>query len=514
MGWLGLLMFACALALMIATGLPVYAVLIGVAGAFALGGVVFGDIDGRLLTALPSRLVGLLEHDLLQALPLYAFIGALLNRLPLAALLHRAGMRLFGSGAAAPQLAALGVGALLAPMNGSVGASLHTLARSVAPALAAGRTPKAEATATVAVASTLGIVIPPSLVLLLLGDAMMRAHTEAVNVTHAAVRIVNTQDVMRAALVPGALVLGLALLWVAWRARRGEAVAPAPLSGRELLTAAVAALAIVLLLGGVAIGLFQAVEAAATGGLLLLAYAALSGRIDRALMRDVLADSMTLTGLLLALLVAATTFSLVLRAFGTDLLIGTALQSLATRPLLLLAAVLAGFVACSFVLDAFEMVFLVVPLVMPPVLMAVPDPAWVATLTLARAPGRLPAAAVRLRGRDVANDDRRRARSACAEPCAAAAPAAAGRAGRRGARVAADHAMDAAAGVGLADHAGERAGCRTAAPASDRRPAEGRRRTHPAEVGRRQARKPPPGRRGADRSPRRSPRRPDRRGAR
>src|SRR5437764_13968827 len=135
MGWIGLAMFATALALIIATGLPVYAVLVGVATVFAAAGVASGGVDLALLTALPRRLVGLLEHDLLQALPLYAFIGALLNRLPLAALLHRAATRLFRASGAAPELAALGVGALLAPMNGSVGASLHTLARAVAPAL-------------------------------------------------------------------------------------------------------------------------------------------------------------------------------------------------------------------------------------------------------------------------------------------------------------------------------------------------------------------------------------------
>ncbi len=382
MAWLGLLMFAGALALMILTGLPVYAVLIGVASAFGLLGVVIGAIDAPLLTALTPRLVGLLEHDLLQALPLYAFIGALLNRLPLAALLHRAGEHVFRRSPGAPELAALGVGALLAPMNGSVGASLHTLARSVAPALAERGTPAARATATVCVASTLGIVIPPSLVLLLLGDAMMRAHTEAVNVTHAAVRIVNTQDVMRAALVPGGLVLALSLGWIAWRSRGDALPGPAPAPRRELIGAGIAAAVIVGLLAGVALGRLYAVEAAASGGLLLLGYAGLTRQLDRGLLRAVLADAMTLTGLLLALLVAATTFSLVLRAFGTDLLIARALASLADQSLLLLGCVLAGLIACSFVLDAFEMVFLVIPLVMPPVLVAVADPAWVAALTL------------------------------------------------------------------------------------------------------------------------------------
>lgn len=382
MSGLGLVMFAVAIALMIGTGLPVYAVLLGVAAVFAALGVTLGAFEWHLLTALPSRVVGLLEHDLLQALPLYALIGALFNRLPLAGLMHSAGERLFARSPASAQLSALGVGALLAPMNGSVGASLHMLARRVAPALAARGVAPAEATATVCVASTLGIVIPPSLVLLLLGDAMMHAHTEAANATHAAVRVVNTQDVMRAALLPGLAVLVLALAIAAWQARGRMRTAFAPLGRAALAQAAGAAMVIIVLLGAVAGGRVYAVEAAATGGLLLLAWGFITRRLDRALLVAVLGDAMTLTGLLMALLIGATSFSVVLRGFGTDALVADALHTLDARPLTMLAAVLAGMVACSFVLDAFEMIFLVVPLVMPPLLAVVSDAAWVATLTL------------------------------------------------------------------------------------------------------------------------------------
>ncbi len=185
MSGFGLAMFAVAIILMTTTGLPVYAVLLAVATVFAALGVAGGAFDVAFLGILPARLVGLLEHDLLQALPLYAFIGALLNRLPLAGLMHAGGERLFARSPASAQLSALGVGALLAPMNGSVGASLHMLARAVAPALAKRGVAPAEATATLCIASTLGVVIPPSLVLLLLGDAMLTAHTQAINLSHA-----------------------------------------------------------------------------------------------------------------------------------------------------------------------------------------------------------------------------------------------------------------------------------------------------------------------------------------
>jgi TRAP-type mannitol/chloroaromatic compound transport system permease large subunit len=221
-------------------------------------------------------------------------------------------------------------------------------------------------------------------VLLLLGDAMMRAHTEAVNATHAAVRIVNTQDVVRAAFVPGMLVLVATLAVCRWRGRATvarETIDDTP-GPAERWTSAIVAGAILVLLAGVAAGWLYAVEAAATGGVALLAVSALRRQLPWSLLRMVLSDTMALTGALFALLVAATTFSLVLRAFGTDRLIGEALQSLAPHPTALLLSVLAGMALCSFVLDAFEMIFLVIPLVMPPVLMSVGDAAWVAALVL------------------------------------------------------------------------------------------------------------------------------------
>jgi len=382
MSWLGVLMFVVAIAVTVATGLPVYAVLLGTASVGAALGVALGAFDVRLLGALPPRIVGLLEHDLLQALPLYALIGALLHRLPLASLLHRAGERVFAKTGAAAEMSALSLGALLAPMNGSVGASVHALAPRIAPALAASGVAQGEAAATICVASTLGIVIPPSLVLLLLGDAMMRAHTEAANAAQLAVRIVNTQDVVRASLVPGLLVFVAALAIAAWRGRKRPAATTAPLGRVAAVQAALVALVIVGLLAAVASGRLYAVEAAASGATALVVWAVASRRLGIGALRAVLVDAMVLTGVLMALLVAATTFSLVLRAYGTDLLVADALQRLAGQPRVLLVAVLAGFVACSFVLDAFEMIFLVVPIVMPPLLRVVPDAAWVAGLTL------------------------------------------------------------------------------------------------------------------------------------
>lgn len=380
----GLWMLLAVAVVLLATGLPAFAVLMGVSVLFAVVGLALGGLEWGLLTALPSRIIGLLENDLLQALPLYVLMGSLLNRLPLADRLFRCGTALGGTSSAAPSLATLGLGALLAPMNGSVGASVAMLSRSVAPKLDARGVPPAESTALVCVASTLGVVIPPSLVLILLGDAMMRAHTEAANVTKVLdVRIVNTQDIFRGALVPAALFLASCLV-VAWlNGRRKPARNPIERPRlEEWVTATIAAAFVIGLLAGVAAGYFYAVEAAAMGGTALLLFGWLSGGLGAGAFRAVLRDTMAVSGALFALFVAATTFTLLFRAFGSDRLLDhwvTLVPGGATGAAI---AVLVVFALSAFVLDAFEIVFVIVPIVMPPVLTRAPDAVWISVLAL------------------------------------------------------------------------------------------------------------------------------------
>lgn len=380
----GLWMLLAVAVALLGTGLPAYAVLLGVSVVFSVVGVALGGLELKLLTALPSRIVGLLENDLLQALPLYVLMGALLNHLPLADRLFRCGVALGGRSSTAPSLATLGLGALLAPMNGSVGASVTMLARSVAPKLAQRGVPAADSTALVCVASTFGVVIPPSLVLILLGDAMLRAHTEAANATGAlAVRIVNTQDIFRGALVPAALFLLLCLI-VAWMLGRRDAArttAEQPRLG-EWVTAVLAAMFVVGLLAGVAAGYFYAVEAAAMGGTVLLLYGLASGGLRAGIFQAVLRDTMAVSGALFALFVAATTFTLLFRAFGTDRLLDSWVTMVPGGATGAAIAVLVVFALSAFVLDAFEIIFVIVPIVMPPVLMRAPDAVWISVLAL------------------------------------------------------------------------------------------------------------------------------------
>jgi tripartite ATP-independent transporter DctM subunit len=378
----GLWMLVAVAAAMLATGLPSWIVLSGVAGLFAVAGMAIGLFPAALIAALPSRLLGLLESDLLQAMPLYVLMGALIHRLPLAdRLFASAAHALRRTGCATP-LAGLGVGVVLAPMSGSVGASIAMLTRIVQPRLERARLAPERAAALVCAASTLGVLVPPSLVLILLGDAMMRAHTEASRLNASITRIVNTQDVFHGALVPGAMLVALCALVTFVNCRtRGASQMPAPVK-RERVEASVVLAVVVVLLGGVALGRLYAVEAAATGAVALFIYGLATRTLTRAVLEAVLRDTLALTGALFALLVAATFFTLVQRAFGTDRWLAALFTGFDAPPGAVLAVALGAMAACALVLDAFEMIFVVVPLIMPPLLARVPDAPWVAVLTL------------------------------------------------------------------------------------------------------------------------------------
>lgn len=370
--------------LILTTGLPVWALLMGVASAFAAGGLATQAFGLPVLQALPMRIVGLLENDLLQAMPLYVFIGVLLRRLAVADALYVSLLRLFRPLGAEHALAALSVGALLAPTNGSVASSSALLSRLVAPRVAHLGT--SQALTLISVAATIGVVVPPSLVLLLLGDAMLMAHLEASQLPgylQAGQRIINTQDVMHAALLPA--LCGL-LLWamVAWIKTRRlmQKVPEVPVEPSQIAIAFVASVTIVLLLAGVFSGRLFAVEAAATGAVLLVA-GSLAGRsLSLAAWKAVCAESLQMTGALFALLVGASTFSLIFRLFGTDrwinaLLLGSTLPPMVTAALILLMVGL-----CAWVLDAFEMIFVVIPLVAPVLIARLGDAQQAAVLLL------------------------------------------------------------------------------------------------------------------------------------
>jgi len=155
------------------------------------------------------------------------------------------------------------------------------------------------------------------------------------------------------------------------RLRRGEAVL-------ALLSLAF----LLVVLGGVAAGYFYAVEAAAMGAFVLFSAGIVTGRLRGQGLRDLLHETLAITGALFGLLAAATTLTLIFRAFGTDRLLDQWIVALPGGEIAVTLVVLGTIGLCAFVLDAFEIIFVLVPILIPPLLVRVPDAVWVSTLVL------------------------------------------------------------------------------------------------------------------------------------
>src|SRR5262249_19556342 len=135
-------------------------------------------------------------------------------------------------------------------------------------------------------------------------------------------------------------------------------------------------------LGGVATGYFYAVEAAAMGAFVLLAAGFSTGALRGGVLRGVLHDALAITGALLALLIAATTLTLVLRLLATDQLVSEWITGIPAGELAVVGMSPCAIGVSAFVLDALEIIFVIVPIAVPPLLIRVADARWVAVLVL------------------------------------------------------------------------------------------------------------------------------------
>jgi TRAP-type mannitol/chloroaromatic compound transport system permease large subunit len=215
---------------------------------------------------------------------------------------------------------------------------------------------------------------------------MLGAHTEASNLPGFVLgnqRIINTQDVFNAALLPALAVL---LLWTAvawWQGRKFKVnESLAPLKRAQAAISLIAVSVILVLLGAVFAGKMFAVEAAASGGVLLIMLALLSRALGWPQWRLLLADTLALSGALFALLVGASTFSLVFRLLGSDRWIAGLVLNVTLAPLATAALVLLSVALCAWVLDAFEMIFVIIPIVAPPLIARLGDAQQTAVLLL------------------------------------------------------------------------------------------------------------------------------------
>lgn len=370
-------------------GYPVALTLGGVALLFAGIGTALGAFDPAFLAALPNRMFGIVANETLLAVPLFVFMGVMLERSRLAERLLTTMAALFGSLRGGLALSVLAVGAVLAASTGIVGATVVTMGLISLPTmLRLGYDPKL-ASGVIAASGTLGQIIPPSLALVLLGDVLSNAYQQAqLKQGVFSPETVSVGDLFVGAIVPGLLMVSLYasyIIWVAWR--RPEAAPALPVGERPSIApkALVSVLLpplllIVAVLGSILAGIATPTEAAAVGAVGASGLAFASGELNLRRLRETLDSTVKVTSMVYLILIGAALFSLVFRGFGGDERVAELLQGLPGGLLGALIAVNLCMFLLGFVIDFIEITFVVVPIVAPALLIMGVDPIWLGVL--------------------------------------------------------------------------------------------------------------------------------------
>lgn len=387
-GEIALLMFAVLCAALL-IGYPVAFTLAGVGLAFAAIGSLTGAFDMAFLAALPNRVFGIMGNATLLAVPLFVFMGVSLERARIADGLLSALGALFGGVRGGLAVAVMLVGALLAASTGIVGATVVTMGLISLPTmLRFGYDPRL-ASGTICAAGTLGQIIPPSIVLVLLGDVLGNAYQQAqLKLGVFSPKSVSVGELFLGALLPGLLLVACYIAYILWVAWREPARAPAlplaqraPIGWRAFFAALIAPLAlIVTVLGSILFGFATPTEAAAVGAVGALVIAKLRGELSLARLGEIMQSSVRVTGMVFAILLGAAVFSLVFRGFGGDDAVHELLTGLPGGKWGALIAVNLMLFALGFVIDFIEIIFVVVPITAPALLAMGIDPVWLGVL--------------------------------------------------------------------------------------------------------------------------------------
>ena len=386
---LAFIMFGATLVLLIA-GFPVALTLGGSALLFAFIGEHLDLFRIALLNAYPLRLLGVMKSEPLVAVPLFVFMGVMLEQSQLAGRLLQTMGRLFGRLRGGLGISVVVVGTLLAASTGIAGATVVTMGLISLPImLRAGYSP-ALASGLICSSGTLGQIIPPSIVLVLLADILQGANEQAAQLSGTLVpEPVTAIDLFAGALLPGLLLVGLYIGWIVVMALIRPSSCPSLASDdqddqpglMELATViAPPLILIVLVLGSILTGIATPTESAGVGavGATLLALQARS--LNWQVIRIVGLETTKISSMVFVILIGASMFSLVFRGFGGDAVIEEFLANLPGGPAAAMLLVMAVMFVLGFFLDFIEIIFVVVPIVGPILIALGFDPLWLGVM--------------------------------------------------------------------------------------------------------------------------------------
>jgi tripartite ATP-independent transporter DctM subunit len=382
MEYISLLMFL-AVCLVLLLGYPVAYSLAGTALIFAGIGTFFNVFDTSYLQAVPSRLFGIVSNQTLIAVPLFVFMGVMLEKSRVAEDLLLAMEQVLGKLKSGLAVSVVLVGMLLAASTGIVGATVVTMGLLSLPTMLKKGYSPSFACGAICATGTLGQIIPPSIALVLLGDVLSSAFQQAqLNMGIFSPRSVSVGDLFVGALVPGFLLVAMYLLYVLVFAERHINSLPQendqiPISIGHLFTALVPPLLLIFtVLGSILVGFATPTEAAGVGAAGALALALFNQQLNLQKLKDVMMSTTKVTSMVFLILIGASIFSLVFRGFGGEELIEKLFASLPGGVFAAVLLVMVVIFLLGFILDFIEITFVVVPLVAPVLLAMGVDPIW------------------------------------------------------------------------------------------------------------------------------------------
>ncbi|MCH8070617.1 MAG: TRAP transporter large permease subunit [Proteobacteria bacterium] len=384
MEWVAGLLFLSVIVILLA-GFPVAFTLGGTALIFAGIGILTGTFSGALLSGLPNRMFGLMTNQTLVAVPLFVFMGVTLERARIAEELLETLSALFGSLRGGLGISVTLVGMLLAASTGIVGATVVTMGLLSLPTmLRRGYSPEIS-TGIICASGTLGQIIPPSIILVMLGDVMTSAYQQAqIEMGIYSARTVSVGDLFAGALIPGLLLVGLYVAYLMLVAHFRPAMMPPHEPGPDdkvgflqVIHALVPPLGLILaVLGSILLGLATPTEAAGVGGMGALLIAVLRKQLNLERLQEIMRSTLRISSMVFMILIGASIFSLVFRGYGGDDGVRAVLDSLPGGVVGAVTVVMLVMFLLGFVLDFIEITFIVVPIVGPVLLGMGLDPVW------------------------------------------------------------------------------------------------------------------------------------------
>lgn len=388
MEYMPLLLFITVCVVLLA-GYPVAFTLAGVALAFAFIGDMTGTFDHSFLQAVPNRLFGIMTNETLIAVPLFVFMGIMLERSRVAENLLDTMAMMFGSMRGGLGISVIIVGMLLAASTGIVGATVVTMGLLSLPTMLRRNYHPGIATGTICASGTLGQIIPPSIILVLLGDVLSSAYQQAqLDMGIFSPDTVSVGDLFVGAIIPGLILVGLYIAWMVFVAIfKPEQVPAIPVEERNafkgvsLYIQAVKVLLPPLLLvfavlGSIIAGYATPTEAASVGAVGAIILAISQRQFSIQILKDVMRSTTNVTSMVFMIFIGASIFSLVFRGFGGDETVRELLTSLPGEEFGALLVVMIVIFLLGFILDFIEITFVVVPIVGPILLAMGIDPVW------------------------------------------------------------------------------------------------------------------------------------------